>query len=82
MRSPNTKSRPHRRERFVTLAAYEQAGGGVRRDLLCDDDSGVFILDVDILDRLAGEKLEADAGAVRAEGWKMGREAPQSPRCI
>jgi ParB family chromosome partitioning protein len=59
-----------RRVRFVTLSAYEQAGGGVRRDLFCEDDSGVFILDVDVLDRLAGEKLEAEAGSVRAEGWK------------
>lgn len=42
-----------RRVRFVSLAAYEQAGGGVRRDLFCEDDSGIFVLDVNVLDRLA-----------------------------
>ncbi len=65
-----------RRVRFVSLAAYEQAGGGVRRDLFCENDSGIFILDVDVLDRLAGEKLEAEAEAVRAEGWKWVETRP------
>jgi ParB family chromosome partitioning protein len=65
-----------RRVKFVSLATYEQAGGGVRRDLFCEDDSGVFILDVGLLDRLAGEKLETEAGAVRAEGWKWVETRP------
>jgi len=59
-----------RRVQFVTLAAYEEAGGAVRRDLFSEGDAGVFILDVELLDRLAREKLEALAEAVRAEGWK------------
>jgi ParB family chromosome partitioning protein len=59
-----------RRVRFVTLAAYEQAGGGVRRDLFCEDDSGIFILDTALLDRLVAQKLDTQAAAVRAEGWK------------
>jgi ParB family chromosome partitioning protein len=50
--------------------SYEQAGGGVRRDLFCEDDSGIFILDTGLLDRLVAEKLEAEAASVRAEGWK------------
>ena len=28
--------------RFITLAAYEQAGGGARCDLSCEDDSGTL----------------------------------------
>ncbi|MCA9404666.1 MAG: ParB N-terminal domain-containing protein, partial [Candidatus Omnitrophica bacterium] len=59
-----------RRVRFVTLAAYEEAGGTVRRDLFLTDDSGMFILDPDLLNRLAGEKLLSHAEEVRAEGWK------------
>ena len=58
------------RVQFVTLAAYEQAGGHVRRDLFTDGDEGVFILDPILLDRLVTEKLEAEADAVRTEGWK------------
>jgi ParB family chromosome partitioning protein len=65
-----------RRVRFVGLAAYEQAGGGVRRDLFCEDDSCIFILDLDLLGRLAGEKLEAEAETVRAEGWKWVETRP------
>jgi protein-tyrosine-phosphatase len=59
-----------RRVQFVTLAAYEAGGGAVRRDLFTDGDDGVFILDPILLDRLVAEKLEAEADAVRAEGWK------------
>ena len=59
-----------RRVQFVTLAAYEQAGGVVRRDLFTDGDEGVFILDPILLDRLVTEKLEAEASGVRAESWK------------
>jgi ParB family chromosome partitioning protein len=65
-----------RRVRFVTLAVYERAGGGVRRDLFCEDDSGIFILDTVLLDRLVGEKLEAEAASVRAEGWKWVTTCP------
>lgn len=55
-----------RRVQFVTLAAYEQAGGAVRRDLFTDGDDGVS--SSILLDRLVTEKLEAEASAVRAEG--------------
>lgn len=55
--------------RFVGLAAYETAGGYVRRDLFSDDENAGFIADTDLLQRLAGEKLEAIAEEVRAEGW-------------
>lgn len=55
--------------RFVGLAAYEAAGGYVRRDLFSDAENAGFIADAELLQRLAGEKLEAVAEEVRAEGW-------------
>jgi ParB family chromosome partitioning protein len=55
--------------RFVGIDAYEAAGGVVRRDLF-DDERSRFLSDPALLERLAGEKLEALAGAVREEGWK------------
>jgi ParB family transcriptional regulator, chromosome partitioning protein len=55
--------------RFVGLSTYEAAGGYVRRDLFSDDENAGFIADAELLQRLAGEKLEAVAGEVRAEGW-------------
>lgn len=65
-----------KRVRFVTLAAYETAGGAIRRDLFSEGEDGVFILDVALLDRLAAEKLEAAAQEVRAEGWKWVETMP------
>ena len=55
--------------RFVGIEAYEAAGGVVRRDLF-DDEQSRFLSDPALLERLAVEKLEAMAGAVRDEGWK------------
>lgn len=54
--------------RFVGIEAYEVAGGAVRRDLF-DSDQSCWICDPDLLRRLAGEKLDAEAQAVRSEGW-------------
>lgn len=59
-----------RRVKFVTLKAYEKAGGTVRRDLFAHDDDGVFIEDVVLLERLVAKKLEKTAAAARKEGWK------------
>lgn len=55
--------------RFVGLNAYEQAGGGVRRDLFAEGDAGVYLLDAALLERLAQDKLAGIAASVRAEGW-------------
>lgn len=55
--------------RFVGIEAYEAAGGVVRRDLF-DDEQSRFLSDPALLERLAVERLDALAGAVRAEGWK------------
>jgi ParB family chromosome partitioning protein len=60
----------HKAVKFVTLKAYEKAGGQVRRDLFAEDDEGVFILDQELLQSLAIAKLEKTAGGLRKEGWK------------
>jgi len=54
---------------FVGLDAYEAAGGGIRRDLFADDDTGVYLTDAALLESLAQNKLASTANAVRAEGW-------------
>ncbi len=58
-----------RRARFVGAEAYEAAGGVILRDLF-EDDNGGWFEDVALLDRLATEKLAAEAEKVAAEGWK------------
>ena len=55
--------------RFVTVDAYQAAGGAVLRDLF-DAESAGWITDPALLNRLAGEKLEREAESVRAQGWK------------
>ena len=60
----------HKAVKFVTLKAYEKAGGQVRRDLFAEDDEGVFILDQELLQSLAIAKLEKTADGLRKEGWK------------
>lgn len=54
--------------RFVGIEDYEAAGGAVRRDLF-DSDQSCWICDPDLLRRLAGEKLDAEAEVVRGERW-------------
>lgn len=58
-----------RRARFVGLDVYEQAGGGVMRDLFEHDDGG-WLQDIALLEHLAVEKLKAEAETISAEGWK------------
>lgn len=65
-----------RRVKFVTLKAYEKAGGTVRRDLFNDDDSGIFITDAALLDRMVKAKLDRAAKPVIAEGWKWVETRP------
>lgn len=55
--------------RFVGLDAYEQAGGGIRRDLFAEDDAGVYLTDAALLERLAQDRLAGIAADVKAEGW-------------
>lgn len=55
---------------FVGLDAYLAAGGTApTRDLFEADDGG-WVSDPALLDRLVAEKLNAEAEAIKAEGWK------------
>ncbi|RVG79119.1 ParB N-terminal domain-containing protein [Sinorhizobium meliloti] len=51
------------------LAAYEEAGGPVKRDLFDDRNAG-YAVDAALVESLVAEKLEATAATLRAEGWK------------
>lgn len=55
--------------KFVGLAAYEEAGGYVRRDLFSDDPNAGYIEDTELLHRLATDRLIELSQAVAAEGW-------------
>lgn len=57
-----------RRALFIGAKAYEAAGGTVIRDLFQPESEGYFA-DSQLLDRLVAEKLDTEAGKVRAEGW-------------
>jgi ParB family chromosome partitioning protein len=59
-------------------AEYVAAGGAVMRDLFQQDDGG-WLQDAGLLARVVAEKLERDAGAIRAEGWKWVEAAPELP---
>ena len=63
---------------FVGAVAYEAAGGAIARDLFQQDRGGWFE-DPALLDQLVREKLEREAQAVRAEGWKWVEVAPDFP---
>ena len=56
--------------RYVTLKAYEKAGGALRRDLFSDDDKKAYLLDAALLEKLATDKLQKRAKQIMAEGWK------------
>ena len=58
-----------RRARFVGIDAYEAAGGVIMRDLFQHDDGG-WLQDPALVDRLVTGKLQSEAEALRAEGWK------------
>lgn len=59
-----------RRAVFVGMVAYEEAGGGTETDLFAED-GAAWLTDPALLDRLAMEKLAAEAERLRAaEAWK------------
>lgn len=64
-----------RRVAFIGADAYTAAGGAIVRDLFDDDNAG-YLTDAAFLDRLVAAKLEADAEAVRAEGWAWVKVVP------
>lgn len=61
---------------FVGLDAYEAAGGSVIRDLFGGQNSG-YIKDAALMQKLAGEKLDAIAEQLRAEGWSFVKIYPE-----
>ena len=62
-------SATHPKARFVGLQAYEDAGGVVERDLFAQEDADrIHLLDLELLDRLALEKLQKAADEL--DGWK------------
>lgn len=62
---------------FVTVEAYEAAGGMVLRDLFEEDEPPV-LADASLLETLAMAKLEEAGEAVRAEGWSWVKIATQN----
>lgn len=62
--------------RFVGLDAYTQAGGGIRRDLFAEGDTGIYLTDAALLEMLVRGKLVARAEDVRAEGWAWVEAVP------
>lgn len=62
--------------RFVGLDAYIAAGGGTRRDLFAEDDSGIYLNDPAMLERLVRGKLDELVEEVRTEGWAWVEAVP------
>jgi ParB family chromosome partitioning protein len=65
-----------RRVSFGGLAAYLEAGGGMNRDLFQPAHEG-YLTNPTLLDRLVSERLEREAEALRAEGWKWVEAVPR-----
>lgn len=54
--------------KYIGVAAYEKAGGQMRRDIFgAEEDS--FLMDPELAQKLALEKLERTAEKIRKEGW-------------
>jgi len=54
--------------KFVGLKNYEKAGGLIRCDLFAEDNEDGFVMDAQLLNRLAMEKLDQYATELKAEG--------------
>lgn len=78
MLTENTARASDRRVRFVTVDAYEEAGGAVMRDLFQDNDGG-WIEDMPLLERLVADKLKLEAETIAEEGWKWIEVAADFP---
>lgn len=61
---------------FVGVDAYVAAGGHLNRDLFQTDHQG-YLTDPALLNRLAMEKLQSEAEALRAEGWAWVEVMPE-----
>lgn len=67
-----------KRAQFIGLDAYVEAGGCVMRDLFQGDDGG-WLQDVALVDMMVTERLNEEANAIAAEGWKWIEVAPDFP---
>jgi len=67
-----------KRVRFVTMEAYEAAGGRVDRDLFSTDETA-WCVDVVLLARLVQEKLASVSQELLAKGWKWVEAATDLP---
>jgi ParB family chromosome partitioning protein len=74
----NTVRAIDKRVRFIGIEAYVAAGGCVMRDLFEPDDGG-WLTDPALLDRLVGEKLQAEGERIAGEGWKWVATAIDMP---
>jgi ParB family transcriptional regulator, chromosome partitioning protein len=54
--------------KFIGLAAYEKAGGTVRRDMFAEDGEA-FMQDAELVARLCTEKLERSVAKLLKDGW-------------
>lgn len=66
----------HALVRFVGLDTYQQAGGGIRRDLFAEGDAGTYLTDTAVLETLVRDKLATLAEDVRGEGWAWVEAVP------
>jgi ParB family transcriptional regulator, chromosome partitioning protein len=55
--------------KFVGLKLYEKVGGQVRRDLFAERGNEGYVIDAELLRRLAAEKLQQEADKVKVEGF-------------
>ena len=67
-----------RRAVYVGAEAYEAAGGVILRDLF-EQDSGGWFQHAALLEQLVFDRLQVDAEAVRADGWKWVEAAISFP---
>jgi ParB family chromosome partitioning protein len=67
-----------RRVRFIGVETYLAAGGHVTRDLFSSDEEG-WLQDPALVEQLVTAKLEQQANALRAEGWKWVEAAVDLP---
>ncbi|MGH8175094.1 MAG: ParB N-terminal domain-containing protein [Steroidobacter sp.] len=63
--------------KFVGLKNYEKAGGLIRRDLFAEAPDDGFVLDPDLLQKLATQKLERRAAKLKREGCAWVQIVPQ-----
>ncbi len=54
---------------FVSIEAYQAAGGAITQDLFPEQGDGIYLTDAALLDKLFAEKLDTVVADLKAEGW-------------